>query len=122
MRLINAQDVEIPTGARIRVVEGRETGQLWQYSHVVEHPVDGHRVHVTRRHPRVGHVHREFHPRVFGLHVVVDITWKRRVANATHHAFSKFDDYLLAGLVALVPLAFFEHYKLAERLPEIFGH
>ena len=117
MRLINAQDREIPQGARLRVAEGPDAGQTWVYSHVVEHPVDGHRVHVTRRHSRIGHVHREFHPRVFGLRVVVDITWRRHLLNKAHHVRSKFDDYLLAGVVALLPLAIFEHYHIAERLP-----
>lgn len=121
MRLINAQDVEISPGARLRVVEGRDAGQVWQFSHVIEHPVDGHRVHVTRRHPRIGHVHREFHPRAFGLHVVVDITWRRHLVNKVHHVRSKFDDYLLAGVVALVPLALFEHYHLSEVVFESLG-
>lgn len=122
MRLINAQGVEVQPKTRLHVVEGRAAGQVWQYSHVVEHPVDGHRVHVTRRHPRMGHVHKEFHPSVFGLHVLVDITWKRHVVNKVHHVRSRFDDYLLAGIVALLPLALFEHYHLAERVPELFGH
>lgn len=122
MRLINAQGREVVPGMRLQAVQGKEIGQTWQFSHVVEHPIDGHRVHVTRRHPRMGHVHREFHPVVFGLHVVVDITWKRHLANKAHHVRAKFDDYLLAGVIALVPLAFFEHYQLAERIPEIFGH
>lgn len=122
MRLINAQDEEIRPGSRLVALQGKETGQMWNFSHVVEHPVDGHRVHVTRRHPRMGHVHREFHPAVFGLHVVIDITWQRHLLNKAHHVRAKFDDYLLAGVIALVPLAFFEHYHLAERLPEILGH
>ena len=122
MRLINAQNVEVQPGAKLRVAEGPDTGQMWQFSHVVEHPVDGHRVHVTRRHTRIGHVHREFHPRVFGLHVVIDVTWRQHVRNTVHLARTKFDDYLLAGIVALFPLALFEHYRVAERLPEIFGH
>lgn len=121
MRLINAQNVEVQPGARIRVTEGPDTGQTWQFSHVVEHPVDGHRVHVTRRHPRMGHVHREFHPRVFGLRVIVDITWRRHVLNKVTHMRSKFDDYLLAGVVALFPLAAFEHYHISERLFEALG-
>jgi len=119
MQLINANGEIVESGAKLRVAHGREIGQMWLYSHVVEHPVDGHRVHVTRRHTRLGHIHREFHPRVFGLEVKVDITWQRHVINKAHDVRCKFDDYLLAGIVALVPLALFEHYHLAE---VIFGH
>lgn len=122
MRLINAQGHTVEPGTRLVAVQGKETGQYWHFSHVVEHPIDGHRVHVTRRHPRMGHVHREFHPVIFGLHVVIDVTWKRHIVNKAHHVRVKFDDYLLAGVIALLPLAIFEHYHLAERLPEILGH
>jgi hypothetical protein len=121
MRLINAQGQEITPGARLRVAEGRDSGQVWLYSHTIEHPVDGHRVHVTRRHPRIGHVHREFHPRVFGLHVEIDITWRRHVVNKVHHVRTKFDEYLLAGVVALFPLAAFEHFHFSEKLFEALG-
>lgn len=125
MRLINAQGTEISPGARLVAIKGAETGTRWTLSHVLEHPVDGHRVHVTRRHPRLGHVHREFHPSVFGLRVIVDITWQRAVINKAHHVRAKFDDYLLAGVIALLPLAFFEHYHVGERLTELvpfLGH
>jgi hypothetical protein len=122
MRLINAQGREVESGAKLVAIQGKEIGERWIFSHVVEHPIDGHRVHVTRRHPRMGHVHREFHPVVFGLHVVIDITWRKHVVNKVHHVRCKFDDYLLAGVVALFPLAIFEHYHIAERLPEFFGH
>lgn len=109
------------SGSRLVAVQGKEIGQQWRLSHVVEHPVDGHRVHVTRRHPRLGHVHREFHPGVFGLHVVIDVTWREHAINKAHHVRAKFDDYLLAGIVALLPLAIFEHYHVAEKLPEMLG-
>lgn len=122
MRLINALGQEIEKGARLRAIAGKEIGQVWHFSHVLEHPTDGHRVHVTRRHPRMGHLHKEFHPSVFGLSVVVDVTWRKHVRNSAYHAWQKFDEYLIAGAVALLPLAFFEKYHLAERLPEIFGH
>lgn len=109
------------SGSRLVAVQGKEIGQQWRLSHVVEHPVDGHRVHVTRRHPRLGHVHREFHPGVFGLHVVIDVTWREHAINKARHVRAKFDDYLLAGVVALFPLAIFEHYHVAEKLPEMLG-
>lgn len=123
MRLINAHGEEVTPGSRLHAVVGPQTGQVWTYSHVLEHPVDGHRVHVTRRH-RLGHVHREFHPGVFGLVVKVDITWKRHIVNTMHHARQKFDDYLLAGIIALLPLAAFEHFHLSEKIIEAlpFGH
>lgn len=125
MQLINAQGVAVQEGARLRAIQGRETGQVWRYSHVVEHPIDGHRVHVSRRHLQLGHIHREFHPGVFGLHVKVDVTWRKHLRNKVHHFRVKFDEYLIAGIVALLPLALFEQYHLAERVTEVLpflGH
>lgn len=122
MRLINAQGEIVQPGARLVAIQGKEIGRHWKYSHVLEHPVDGHRVHVVRRHPKLGHVHREFHPGVFGLVVEVDIKWSRHLVNTAHHARQKFDEYLLAGVVALVPLAFFEQFHLAEKVGELIGH
>lgn len=118
MRLINANGEEITVGTRLRVVSGPRVGEVWNYSHLTVHPVDGHRVHVTRRHPRMGHVHREFHPGVFGLSVEIDITWRRAVRNRVHLVRRKFDDYLFAGIIALFPLAFFEQFHLGEKITE----
>lgn len=122
MQLINAQGEKIVPGARLRALAGPESGTNWTYSHVVEHPIDGHRVHVTRRHPKLGHFHREFHPAVFGLEIHVDVCWKKVVRAKVHHVRTKVDDYLLAGLFALLPLAAFEHFHMSERLFEALGH
>lgn len=118
MRLINTTTgAEVKPGDSIR---HQETGARWKFSHVTHHP-DGHRVHACRPHRRLGKVPGQFHPRVFGLEVVVNVGWKGHVRNVLHVSVAKFDDYLLAGIIALVPLGLFEQLHGAEYIGELFG-
>lgn len=122
MRLINeATETEVEYLATIRCVAGPLTGQAWRYEKIIERDRNGHRVHCTRSHPKLGRVHREFHPSVFGCRVEREITFKLRIIAQVHHVRSKFDDYLLAGVVALVPLAFFERFGFAETITHYLG-
>jgi hypothetical protein len=115
MELINPTTGQtITPGAKIHTVPG---GEAWHFAKIVHHPSGEHRVHCTKivkgskgRHFRG---HREFHPHAFGLEIKIDITWQRHAMNTARHAFSKVDDYLMAGVFAIVPLAFFEHYHMA---------
>lgn len=97
------------------------TGQRWRFSHVTHHPVHGHRVHATRAHHRLGRIPGQFSPSVFGIEVTVKIGWKRHVVNVAHVTISKLDEWLLAGVIALVPLAFFEQFHAAETITGILG-
>ncbi|MDQ1033581.1 MULTISPECIES: hypothetical protein [Streptomyces] len=125
MRLVNSETgAEIAQGALLHMASGPSAGQAWRFERLMPHP-DGHRVHVTRTHPRMGRVHREFHPRIFGAQVEIDVRWYREVGHAAHHAWAKGSDYLLAGLFALVPLALFEHFHWAGKIAEVLtlgGH
>lgn len=122
MHLVNtATGNPIEPGAMLHVTTGPRTGEAWRFEKITPHATDGHRVHCTRRHPRIGRIHREFHPGVFGARVMIDITWHRHVRNVVRHAWSKADDYLLAGTFALLPLAFFEHFGIGDRLIEMIG-
>jgi hypothetical protein len=66
----------IDPGSMIHLTSGPSAGQAWRFERVVPHP-DGHKIHCTRSHPRTGRLHREFHPRLFGCRVVVDVAWYR---------------------------------------------
>lgn len=106
----------VAPGSMLRVQSGPGAGRAWRFEHVHERGDGNHRVHVTRSGGRMGRIHREFHPGVFGCEIKIDITWRRVTRNAVHHARTKIDDYLMAGVFALVPLAFFEHFHMADTL------
>lgn len=116
MRLMDTTtDTEIMPGCTLRPVEPPRTPWRLESLHTT---IDGATlVHASQR-TRVGRAHRIFHPHVFGLEIVVDVEVTRsdRVHHAMHAARTKVNDYMLAGLFALVPLAFFEHFHLAERV------
>jgi len=60
----------------IHIVSGPSAGQAWRFQRIIPHP-DGHKIRCTRSHPKLGRVHREFSPHVFGCHVVLDVRWYR---------------------------------------------
>jgi hypothetical protein len=66
----------VDPGSMIHVTAGPSVGQAWRFERIIPHQ-DGHKIHCTRSHPRTGRLHREFHPRVFGCHVVIDVKWYR---------------------------------------------
>lgn len=112
---------EIRTGRTLRAQTGAVTGQAWKFERIAERADGIHHVHVSRPGGKLGRIHREFHPSVFGCEITVEITWRRSVGHAAYRTWSKVDDYLLAGLFALVPLAFFEHYHWSEFIVSILG-
>jgi hypothetical protein len=116
MRLMDATTAtEIVAGSMIRPVEG--PSRPWRFESITSRPDGTHLVHATQA-SRAGRVHKHFHPHAFGLDIVIDVEITRRahVRNVAHHTWSKANDYLLAGIFALVPLAFFEHFHVAERI------
>lgn len=120
MQLINPTTGQvIEPGSKIHTVHGNDP---WRYERLRKIDDTTHHVHCTRvvkgSRGRTFRGHREFHPSVFGLEIKIDVTWQRRVKCRTVHAFHKIDDYLMAGLFALVPLAIFEHYHLAGTITE----
>lgn len=120
MELINPRTGQvIAPGSKIHTVHGSHP---WTFSHIRKIDSGTHHVHVTRTvkgtRGRTFKGHREFHPSVFGLDVRVSVTWQRHVINTTKHAAHKVDDYLMAGLFAIIPLAFFEQYHMAGTITE----
>ncbi|MFI9835209.1 hypothetical protein ACIHIX_46985 [Streptomyces sp. NPDC051913] len=112
---------EIQAGRTLRVQTGADTGQSWKFERIAERGDGMRHVHVSRPGGKLGRIHREFHPSVFGCEITVEITWRRSVGHAAYRAWAKADDYLWAGVFALVPLAFFEHYHWAEDIVAVLG-
>ncbi|MFJ3311098.1 hypothetical protein ACIPSA_50925 [Streptomyces sp. NPDC086549] len=108
---------EIQTGRTLRVQTGAAAGQTRKFERIAQHADGVHHVHASRPGGKLGRIHREFHPSAFGC----EITWRKSVSHAAYRTWSKVDDYLLAGLLALVPLPFFEHYHWSEYIVAIFG-
>ncbi|MFF1469121.1 hypothetical protein [Streptomyces mirabilis] len=115
----------IKPGATLHALSGPYAGRVWKFQHIAERPDGNHKIHATASGGRMGRIHREFHPGVFGCEIKIDITWRRVTRNAVRHARTKIDDYLMAGVFALVPLAFFEHFHWADKITTamgMFGH
>ncbi|WP_143570716.1 hypothetical protein [Streptomyces acidiscabies] len=74
----------VEPGATIHLASGPSEGQAWRFEKLSEHPTDGHRVHASRSHPRIGRVHREFHPRLFGCSVKTGLPWYADRARLLH--------------------------------------
>jgi hypothetical protein len=77
-----------------------------------------HTLHVSRSHHRMGRVHREFHPHVFGLTVEIEVTWYRATTRKIHKAWHETYTGVYLGFLALIGLAFFENYHLAPAIVE----
>lgn len=122
-KLITAAGTEAIEGiTALRIANGPSLGQHWRYERLTHDRVDGeHRVHASKSGGKRGRVHREFHPHVFGATVVVDITWRRRAVQGVKRVCHKVDDALVMGALALVPLAFFEHFHGAEVIVTTLG-
>jgi hypothetical protein len=123
-KLLAADGSDLHPGAMLHMLNGASAGPVWRYEHIAVHEHCEHHVHVTRSHPKFGRIHREYHPRVFGCTITLDITWRRRACNAVHHVWSRIDDYFMAGAVALVPLALYERYDWGAAISTIItaGH
>ncbi len=62
----------IDPGTTIHMSAGTSIGKAWRYEKITPHE-DGHKIHCTRSHPRLGRIHREFTPSLFGCTVVIDV-------------------------------------------------
>lgn len=103
----------VEEGAMLRHKDG---GKAWRYEKITEKGGE-HHVIASQVLPHMGRATKTFHPHVFGCHV--DITMAYWRSSAMWHDF-KSQTFILfyGGLLALIPLAFFEHFHIAAR---IFG-
>ncbi|MFE5369231.1 hypothetical protein [Streptomyces mirabilis] len=112
---------EINCGETLHMTSGPSAGRAWRFEHIAEKPDGKHHVHVSRCGGKLGRIHREYHPGVFGCEIKIDITWRMHVSNSARHMRSKIDDYLMAGAFALIPLALYEHFHWADKITTAFG-
>lgn len=110
----------VSVGRHVKAVEGPHAGTWWRISELF-HDGTQHMVRATHRHTHVGRVPRTFRPDTFGLRVHEEISHVRHAVNTLHHTWQKLDEWLLAGVIALLPLAFFEQYHLAETITSTLG-
>lgn len=111
MQLINdATASSVEPGAMIHMVSGPKAGQVWRFERIIEHPVDGHRMHVSRSDPKMGRrVHREYHPSVFGCSVVIDVHWyadRARFLRGLHFAIFQAVLLTVGALIAALVAEF----------------
>ena len=103
----------VPLGTMLHTAHPSARPGTWRLENHLPKGTE-HVLHVSRSHPRMGRVHREFHPSVFGLTVEIDIVWYRDIRHTAHRCWVKFGDGVVMGFFALVPLAFFERFHWAE--------
>ncbi|MFJ3779797.1 hypothetical protein ACIPX0_49860 [Streptomyces sp. NPDC090075] len=104
MQLIHdATASAVEPGTMLHMVAGPRVGEAWRFEKIIEHHTDGHRVQVTRTHPKLGRIPREYHPRLFGCSVAAEVRWyadKRRLRNGLHFIASQAVLLTLGGVIA----------------------
>ena len=88
------------------VVAGPHQGTHWRIDDLLHNGTEW-LVRASRTH-RAGRVHRTFSPSVFALEVREELTRARHALNAVHHTWQRIDEWLLAGVFALIPLGLVE--------------
>lgn len=72
-RVITRDGADVPFGTMVHMTSGPSIGQAWRLEKISHKPDGEHHLHVSRSVPKLGRVHKEFHPRMFGLEVVLDV-------------------------------------------------
>lgn len=110
----------VPTGTPLKPLSSVAQPHTWRLeSHQTTN--DGGLVWVSRHHPKFGRVRRTFHPRVFGLVIEVDVSWHRAARTKIHRAWHEAWFGVVLGILALIPLAFFEQYHLADEITSVLS-
>jgi hypothetical protein len=118
--LVNAEGVIIEHLSMVHICTGPNIGKAYRYEKIV---IAGHRtfrVKITRK-SIAGHFRSVewVHPSDIGCDVQIPLTFCERFKLVCVHAWSKIDDWFMAGVIALIPLAVFEHYHLATKITEV---
>lgn len=122
INLVNSEGVIIEHGSIVHLTAGPFVGKAYRYEGVI---ISGHhtyRVKITRK-SIAGHFRAVewCHPSMIGCEVRVPLTRCQQVGAFALACWTKIDDWFMAGLVALVPLAWFEHYHMATKITEILS-
>ena len=94
----------IDPGTTIHMSAGTSAGKAWRYEKITPYE-DGHKIHCTRSHPKLGRMHREFTPSLFGCTVVVDVAFyadRTRMLNALRKLAVSGVGAVVAAIIAWV--------------------
>jgi hypothetical protein len=105
-----------PPGTALHAVEAVAQPHVWRLEGHQYADNGAHTVTVSRHHPKFGRVKRVYHPRVFGLTVEVEITWYQSAKAKIHKGWHETWFGIYLGILALVGLAIFEQYHLADEI------
>lgn len=105
----------VPLGTMLHTAHPSARPGTWRLERHVPRG-DDHALHVSRSHPRMGRIHKEFHPTVFGLIVELDIRWYRDIRHTCHRIWIKCGDGVVLGFLALPALGLFEHFHWSESM------
>lgn len=122
IHLVTEDDVIIEHGSIVHICTGPNVGRAYRYEGVVIAGHHTYRVKITRK-SIAGHFRAVewIHPSVIGCSVRVPLTRCQRVKVFALACWTKIDDWFMAGLVALIPLAWFEHYHMATKITEVLS-
>lgn len=97
---------------------GPHAGQSFRIDDVIKHGRD-HLVKATRKH-RTGRHSIKVLADVFNLVITEIEELTRKIKNRVVRTWTKIDEGLYMGTLALIPLAYFEHYEMADKIVEAF--
>lgn len=67
------EGVQIAPGTMLHMTSGPSIGQIWRLEKVAHRENGDHHLHMSRSVPKIGRVHKEFHPKAFGVQIVMDV-------------------------------------------------
>lgn len=105
MKLVDQAGREVVLGAMVHAVASPILGQAWRLENVHRTLEGEHRIQCSRYSPRMGRVHKIFHPRVFGLEVVIDVRVaadRASIMRALHVAAGQLLLLTMGGVIAWV--------------------
>jgi hypothetical protein len=106
--------VSLPRMAQAQ--SGPHMGTWWKLTEIVKRD-SAHHVRATRKH-RAGRHTITVLPEIFGMRVHETLNVIKDVARSALNLWRKIDEGLYMGVLALVPLAYFERYDGAEWITE----
>jgi hypothetical protein len=113
MRVVNTStQCEVEPGTMLHMISGPSAGQAWRLEKVATRHDGDHQLHVSRSLPKLGRVHREFHPRLFGCVVVIDVKFYADVQKLKHACaflLTQFTLLFIGGVIAWLIADYMSH-------------
>lgn len=114
--LVSADGTVVMPGTMVHAVTGPHAGTHWRLEKV-HHNGETHVLRCSRL-LRSMRVRMDFHPSVFGLHMIEIKAWYKIGKADLRRFWGKIDEGVIMGALALVPLAVFEAFHGAEHFRE----